>query len=156
GQYTHASTWTAIAFAELGNGDKATELFRFMNPINRSNSRANVQRYKVEPYVVAGDVYAEPPLVGRGGWTWYTGAAGWLYRAGLESILGFRVRGPLLSIDPCIPRNWRSYSVTFRYRSASYQIRVNNPSGVSRGVASVSIDGKPVVDRANIPLVDDG
>ncbi len=156
GQYTHAAAWTIIAFAAIGDGDKACELFRMLNPITHTSSRASVQRYKVEPYVVAGDVYAEPPHVGRGGWTWYTGAAGWLYRAGLESILGFRVRGTMLSIDPCIPRNWPGYSVTFRYRSATYQIRVNNPSGVSRGVASVSIDGKTVVDRANIPLVDDG
>ncbi|HXC33119.1 MAG TPA: glucoamylase family protein [Verrucomicrobiae bacterium] len=156
GQYSHAATWTVIAFAALGDGDKACELFQMLNPITRTSSRASVQRYKVEPYVVAGDVYAEPPHVGRGGWTWYTGSSAWLYRAGLEWILGFRVRGTMLSIDPCIPRNWPSYSITFRYRSATYQIRVNNPSRVSRGVASVSIDGKTVVDRANIPLVDDG
>ena len=92
GQYTHAAAWTVIAFAALGDGDKACELFRMLNPIARTSSRASVQRYKVEPYVVAGDVYAEPPHVGRGGWTWYTGAAGWLYRAGLEWILGFRMR----------------------------------------------------------------
>jgi cyclic beta-1,2-glucan synthetase len=127
-----------------------------LNPITHTSSRASVQRYKVEPYVVAGDVYAEPPHVGRGGWTWYTGSAGWLYRAGLESILGLRVRGTTLAVDPCIPRNWPSYSVAFRYRSATYQIRVNNQSGISRGVASVNLDGKIVVDRANIPLVDDG
>ena len=93
GQYTHAAVWTVLAFAALGDGDKAGELFRMLNPINHTTSRANVQRYKVEPYVVGGDVYAEPPHVGRGGWTWYTGAAGWLYRAGMEWILGFRVRG---------------------------------------------------------------
>jgi cyclic beta-1,2-glucan synthetase len=156
GQYSHAAAWTVIAFAALGDGDKACELFQMLNPITHTSSRASMQRYKVEPYVVAGDVYAEPPHVGRGGWTWYTGSAGWLYRAGLESILGFRVRGTMLSIDPCIPRNWPTYSVTFRYHSATYQIRVNNPSGVSRGVASVNLDCKIVVDRANIPLVDDG
>jgi cyclic beta-1,2-glucan glucanotransferase len=156
GQYAHAATWTVIAFAELGDGDKACELFRMLNPIAHTSSRASVQRYKVEPYVVAGDVYAEPPHVGRGGWTWYTGSAGWLYRAGLEWILGFRVRGMMLSIDPCIPRNWPSYSINFRYHSATYQIRVDNPSGVSRGVASISIDGKVIVGRANIPLADDG
>ncbi len=156
GQYSHAAAWTVLAFAALGDGDKAFELFQMLNPIAHTSSRASVQRYKVEPYVVAGDVYAEPPHVGRGGWTWYTGSAGWLYRAGLESILGFRVRGTLLSIDPSIPRNWPSYSVTFRYRSATYQIRVNNPSGVSRGIASVSIDGTIVVGHANVPLVDDG
>jgi cyclic beta-1,2-glucan synthetase len=156
GQYSHAAAWTVIALAALGDGNKAFELFEMLNPVTHTSSRASVQRYKVEPYVVAGDVYAEPPHVGRGGWTWYTGSAGWLYRAGLESILGFRVRGMMISIDPCIPRNWPSYSVTFRYRSATYQIRVNNPYGVSRGVASISIDGKIVVDRKNVPLVDDG
>jgi cyclic beta-1,2-glucan synthetase len=156
GQYTHASTWTAIAFAELGNGDKATELFRFMNPINRSNSRANVQRYKVEPYVVAGDIYAEPPHVGRGGWTWYTGSAGWLYRTGLEWILGFRVRGMILNIDPCIPRNWSGYSIDFRYHSALYKIKVENPSNVSRGVALTEMDGKLLPGAPTIPLADDG
>ena len=156
GQYTHASTWTAIAFAELGNGDKATELFRFMNPINRSNSRANAQRYKVEPYVVAGDIYAEPPHIGRGGWTWYTGSAGWLYRTGLEWILGFRIRGMILNIDPCIPRNWPGYSIDFRYHSALYKIKVENPSNVSRGVALTEMDGKLLPGAPTIPLADDG
>ena len=156
GQYSHAAAWTVIAFAALGDGDKACELFQMLNPITHTSSRASVQRYKVEPYVVAGDVYAEPPHVGRGGWTWYTGSAGWLYRAGLESILGFRVRGRMLSIDPCIPRNWPSYSINFRYRSATYQIRVNNPSGVSRGVASVSLDNRFLANLAIIPLADDG
>jgi cyclic beta-1,2-glucan synthetase len=156
GQYVHAAAWTVIAFAGLGDGDKAGELFRMLNPIAHTSSRASVQRYKVEPYVVAGDVYAEPPHVGRGGWTWYTGSAGWLYRAGMEWILGFRVRGAMLSIDPCIPRNWPSYSISFRYHSATYQIRVNNPLGVSRGVASITIDGKGLVGRATIPLMDDG
>jgi len=156
GQYSHAAAWTVIAIAALGDGDKACELFQMLNPITHTSSRASVQRYKVEPYVVAGDVYAEPPHVGRGGWTWYTGSAGWLYRAGLESILGFRVRGTTLSIDPCIPRNWPSYSINFRYRSATYQIRVNNPSGVSRGVASVSLDDRFLANLAIIPLADDG
>ena len=156
GQYTHAATWTAIAFAELGNGDKANELFRFMNPINRTSSRANVQRYKVEPYVVSGDIYAEAPHVGRGGWTWYTGSAGWLYRAGMEWILGFRVRGMILSIDPCIPRNWPGYSIDFRYHSAIYKIKVENPSNVARGVALTELDGKLLPGSASVPLADDG
>ena len=156
GQYTHASVWTLIAFAALGDGDKAVELFRMVNPINRTNSRANVQRYKVEPYVVAGDVYAEPPHVGRGGWTWYTGSAGWLYRAGLEWILGFRVRGMFLSIDPCIPRSWPSFSIEFRYHSAVYKINVENPSGVARGVALTELDGKILAGSASVPLADDG
>ena len=156
GQYSHAAVWTLIAFAALGDGDKAAELFRMLNPINRSSSRANAQRYKVEPYVVAGDIYAEAPHIGRGGWTWYTGSSGWLYRAGMEWILGFRVRGMTLTLDPCIPRSWPSYSIVFRYHSATYQIRVDNPSGVSRGVALTELDGKVLPGSANVPLVDDG
>jgi cyclic beta-1,2-glucan synthetase len=155
GQYSHAAAWTVIAFAALGDGDKAYELFRMLNPITHTSSRAKVQRYKVEPYVLAGDVYAEPPHVGRGGWTWYTGSSGWLYRAGLESILGFRVRGQLLCIDPCIPRSWPGYSIRFRYHSATYQISVKNPAGVCRGVLSTSVDGKHSVGRVNVPLADD-
>src|SRR5260370_32030363 len=127
-----------------------------LNPIDRTNSRSSVQRYKVEPYVVAGDVYAEPPHAGRGGWTWYTGSAGWLYRAGLEWILGFRMRGMTFSIDPCIPRNWPGYSIDFRYHSATYQIRVDNPSSVSRGVALTELDGKLLPGCAKIPLASDG
>jgi cyclic beta-1,2-glucan synthetase len=156
GQYAHAAVWTLIAFAALGDGDKAGELFRMLNPINRTNSRAGVQRYKVEPYVVAGDVYAEPPHVGRGGWSWYSGSAGWLYRAGMEWILGFRVRGTTLSIDPCIPRSWPSYAIRFRYHSANYNVRVENPAGVSRGINRVELDGKTLAGSANIPLADDG
>ncbi len=156
GQYTHAAIWTLTAFAAMSDGDKAHEIFRMLNPINRTNSRAGVQRYKVEPYVVAGDVYAEPPHVGRGGWTWYTGAAGWLYRAGLEWIVGFRLRGMVLGIDPCIPRNWSRYSVKFRYHSSIYNIQIENPSGVTRGVVLTELDGKLLAGAANIPLADDG
>ena len=155
GQYTHAAVWTVLAFATLGDGDKAGELFRMLNPISRSISRANVQRYKVEPYVVAGDVYAESPHVGRGGWTWYTGSAGWLYRAGLEWILGFRLRGTTLRLDPCIPRNWPDFSICFRYHSATYKIWVENPSRVSRGIALTELDGK-LLGGWSIPLADDG
>jgi cyclic beta-1,2-glucan synthetase len=156
GQYTHAAAWTVLAFAAMGDGDKAGELFRMLNPINRAASRAGVQRYKVEPYVVAGDVYAEAPHIGRGGWTWYSGSAGWLYRTGIEWILGFRVRGATVSIDPCIPRAWPSYSILFRYHSASYNIKIENPRNVSRGVRRAELDGKPLPNSANIPLVDDG
>jgi cyclic beta-1,2-glucan synthetase len=156
GQYTHAAVWTVIAFAVLGDGDKAAELFRMLNPINRSNTRAGVQRYKVEPYVAVGDVYSQAPHVGRGGWTWYTGSAGWLHRAGLEWILGFRLRGKTLSIDPCIPQEWPNYTIRFRYHSAVYKIAVENPQHVSRGVAVIELDGKALPLSSNIPLVDDG
>jgi cyclic beta-1,2-glucan synthetase len=127
-----------------------------LNPINRSNSRASAQRYKVEPYVLAGDIYAEPPHVGRGGWTWYSGSAGWLYRSGIEWLLGFRVRGSHLAIDPCIPASWREYSLEFRYHSSIYKIRVENPSGVTKGVRLTELDGKTMPGASEIPLVDDG
>jgi cyclic beta-1,2-glucan synthetase len=156
GQYTHAAVWTLLAFAALGDGDKAAQLFHLLNPITRSSSRAMVQRFKVEPYAAVGDVYSKPPHVGRGGWTWYTGSAGWLYRAAIEWILGFRLRGGVLSIDPCIPRDWPSYSMRLRYRSAFYYVTVENPSGVSRGVRSFEVDGKTIAGPSHISLEDDG
>ena len=100
GQYTHAALWTLIAFAMLGDGERAGELFSLLNPINHASTRAGLHKYKVEPYAAAGDIYAVPPHTGRGGWTWYTGSASWMYRAGLESILGFQLRGERLKIEP--------------------------------------------------------
>ena len=135
GQYTHAATWSVMAFAALGEGDKAAELFSLLNPINHSRTRADAYRYKVEPYVVCADIYSTAPHVGRGGWTWYTGSAGWLQRAGVDSLLGLRFRGAFLSVDPCIPKTWAKYEATVKYRTARYSISVENPSRVSRGVA---------------------
>ena len=126
-----------------------------MNPINHASTPAAAFRYKVEPYVVAGDVYAEPPHVGRGGWTWYTGAAGWMYRAGLEWILGFRLRGTRLVVDPCIPRTWPGFAIAFGYHSARYDIVVDNPRGVTRGVSSMEIDGERRPPERGIALADD-
>ncbi len=156
GQYTHAATWVVLAYAMLGDGDRAGEAFRMLNPINHTRSRADVQRYKVEPYVLAGDVYSRPPHVARGGWTWYSGSAAWLYRVGLESILGFQLRGTRLTIDPCLPRDWPNFSIAFRYHSSLYKIRVENPSSVTKGVALMNIDGKLIAGRTDIPLSDDG
>ncbi len=161
GQYTHAAVWAILAFAMLGDGDKAGELFATLNPINHAKTRAGVHRYKVEPYVLAGDVYAEPPHAGRGGWTWYTGSAGWMYRAGIEWMLGVRLRGETLHVNPCIPRAWRGFEMTLRYRSSRYEIVVENPRGAMRGVSCLEVDGaifpiSPVVDGgATVPLVDD-
>ncbi len=155
GQYTHAAIWSVIAFAALGDGDKAAEFFAMLNPINHARTEAGVQRYKVEPYVVAADVYAEPPHVGRGGWTWYTGSAGWMYRAGLESILGFRLRGTRLVVDPCIPRAWPGFEMVFRYGSARYDLVVENPRDASRGVSSVEVDGVSLDGDLSIGLADD-
>jgi len=144
-----------IAAAMLGHGDQAAELFGFMNPISHANTRAAIQRYKVEPYVACADVYSHPPHVGRGGWTWYTGSAGWLYRAGVEWLLGLRVHGDTLCIAPCVPRAWPGFEI-LRHRSARYDIAVENPHGVSRGVARIELDGVALPAAAPIPLADDG
>ena len=157
GQYTHGAIWSVLAFAALGKGDKAGELFSLLNPINHASTRAGVHRYKVEPYVMAADIYAEPSHVGRGGWTWYTGSAGWMYQAGIESILGLRLRGTNLMLEPCIPRAWPGYELTFRYHSARYEVVVSNPQGVSHGVIRTELDGTLLPgDGATVPLVDDG
>ena len=156
GQYTHAAVWSVVAFALLGEGDKAAELFSLLNPIHHTRGRADLDRYKTEPYAIAADVYSEPPHEGRGGWTWYTGAAGWLYRAGMEWILGFQKRGSSLLIDPCIPKEWEGFEIVYRHGDTLYRIHVENPDGVCRGVIRVSLDGTPLPAKGLIPLDDDG
>ena len=155
GQYTHAAVWTVMALARLGSGDEVAELFHMLNPINHTRTAADVARYKAEPYVVAGDVYARPPHAGRAGWSWYTGSAAWMYRAGLESILGLRRRGCTFSIAPCIPSSWPEYAITWHAGSTRYEIAVSNPDRRCRGVLEASLDGSPV-DSGAIPLADDG
>ncbi len=155
GQYSHAGVWIAMALARLGSGDEATELFHMLNPLNRSRTQADAERYKGEPYVMAGDVCAHPQQEGRAGWTWYTGSAGWMYRAGLESILGLRRRGSTFQIDPCIPSIWDNYVIRWRFGGSRYEIEVANPDRLCRGVALAELDGTPV-DPGAIPLVDDG
>ena len=139
----------------LGEGDKATDLFNLLNPIHHTSGRADLQRYKVEPYAIAADVYSEPPHEGRGGWTWYTGAAAWLYRAGLEWILGFQKRGSALCIDPCIPKEWKAFEIAYRHGETLYRITVENPQGVCQGVSRVSLDGTLLSQDELVPLVDD-
>jgi cyclic beta-1,2-glucan synthetase len=158
GQYTHGAVWAALAFIMQGDGDRAGELLSMLNPIRHADSPTGIHRYKVEPYVVCADLYSEPPHVGRGGWTWYTGSAGWMYRVALEGLLGFRLQGDTLALDPCSPRNWPGFEIAFRYRSARYEIAVKNPNGVCRGVQSVTLDGALMPDgkKAPIPLADDG
>jgi cyclic beta-1,2-glucan synthetase len=157
GQYTHAAVWCAIAYAMQGEGDSAGELLRMLNPINRTASRAGVHAYKVEPYVVAADIYSVPPHARRGGWTWYTGSAGWMHRAGVEWMLGIRKRGNTLSIDPCIPREWPGFQVRYRHGTTPYKIDVSNPRNVMRGVVQIVLDGEPLEPvRSIVPLVDDG
>jgi cyclic beta-1,2-glucan synthetase len=157
GQYSHAATWSVIAFALLGQADKAVELFSLLNPINRTTTRAAVHCYKVEPYVIAADIYSVAPHVGRGGWTWYTGSAGWMYRAGLEWILGFHLQGHRLTLSPCIPKHWPRFEILFRYHATRYEILVENPDGVNRGVAYAELDERPLPQGpTQIALVDDG
>jgi cyclic beta-1,2-glucan synthetase len=155
GQYTHAATWVVQATALLGQGKRALELFNLLNPISHTSSAEKVARYRVEPYVVVADIYGQPPHTGRGGWTWYTGSAGWLYRVGLENILGFRPEGSRLRIEPCIPPHWPKYVLIYRYRSATYRITVENPDGMEGGEQEAWLDGRALAG-ASVDLVDDG
>ena len=155
GQYTHAAAWLIKAFAMLGHGDKAYDLFRMINPINHTRSSIECAKYGVEPYVVAADVYTNPQHMGRGGWTWYTGSSGWLYRVGLEDILGFSIEENKILLDPCIPRDWSGFKIKYRYKNTSYEIEVKNPDGVCKGISSIYMDGERV-DNGYVELVDDG
>lgn len=154
GQYTHAAAWVVIAFAMMGDGDKASELFGLINPINHTRTDRECAIYKVEPYVMAADVYSVSPHVGRGGWTWYTGTAGWVYKAGLESILGFGKAAEKLTIDPCVPKKWAEYQFHYRYQKTNYEITVKNPKSVNKGVSSVTVDGIAMEENV-IDLLDD-
>ena len=155
GQYTHAATWLVLANALANRGNRAVELFDLLNPVRHALDADAVAWYKVEPYVVAADVYGMEPHTGRGGWTWYTGSASWLYRVGLEAILGFHLRHDHLEVDPKVAAAWPGFVVRYRHRSATYEIRVANPDGAEHGVAAATLDGAPVDYRA-IPLADDG
>jgi cyclic beta-1,2-glucan synthetase len=154
GQYTHAALWNVLAFARLGDGDRAYDLFSMLNPVNHGRTPEEVARYRAEPYVVAADVYSVPPHTGRGGWTWYTGSAGWMYRIGIEAILGITLRAGRLHIDPCIPRAWPGFEVLFTPPGARYRITVANPAHVSRGVKLIEVDGTPM--KGDIPIQRDG
>ena len=155
GQYTHAAVWTIMALAKLGYGDEAVEVFHMINPINHTRDAAGAARYAAEPYVVAGDVYAHPEHMGRGGWSWYTGSAGWLYRAGLESILGLTRRGASFSIAPCVPAAWSHFRIDWRFGGSTYHISVDTSNRRLGGSPLATLDGA-AVDSTAIPLVDDG
>ena len=153
-QYTHAALWAVLATALQGDGDRALELFQMLNPITHADTAEGVDVYKVEPYVIAADVYTAKGHLGRGGWTWYTGSASWMYRIALEAILGFHQRGEQLFIEPCIPANWKGFTVEYRFRSSTYEITVENPDGLQSGSVELAIDGRSV-EKA-IDLIDDG
>jgi cyclic beta-1,2-glucan synthetase len=155
GQYTHAAQWVVLALTRLGRGDEAMELFHMLNPINHTRTDADLARYKTEPYAMAGDVYDHPDHRGRGGWTWYTGSAGWLYRVAIEGILGLRRRGAAFEVAPCIPPSWPGFSIEWRFGSSKYLIEVENDAPHYLEVVIAELDGRKVDHRA-IPLVDDG
>jgi cellobiose phosphorylase len=153
GQYTHAAVWTVMAFAAMKDSHRAWELFDLINPVAHASSARAIAVYKSEPYVVAADVYAVSPHTGRGGWTWYTGSAGWMYRLITESLLGLRLEVDRLIFTPCVPAEWKSYMVHYRYRETFYHVTISNPAGKS-SIASITVDGKPL-DGTAIPMVDD-
>jgi cyclic beta-1,2-glucan synthetase len=154
GQYTHAAMWMIQALALQGHGGRAVELFDLLNPILSSTTPQGSATYRAEPYVVAADVYSRPPHVGRGGWTWYTGSAAWMYRVAIECILGFELRGDRLHLNPCIPADWPEFELTFRRAETTWQIRVRNPYKLERGNVTIRLDGESVEGNA-FRLVDD-
>jgi cyclic beta-1,2-glucan synthetase len=163
GQYTHGVIWSVIAWCQLGDGNKAFELFHMLNPLTHAQTPSEVRRYAGEPYVMAADVYTEDQHKGRAGWTWYTGAAGWMYQAGMEWILGLRRRGERLYICPCIPHEWPEFSVNYRFMSSIYKIIIKNPMRKSSGATTLTIDGQetdleeqPVEGGPYVVLHDDG
>ncbi|MEI7688345.1 MAG: glycosyl hydrolase family 65 protein, partial [Planctomycetota bacterium] len=153
GQYTHAAIWTTMAFAAMGDARKAWELFALINPITHAGGPEAVALYRVEPYVAAADVYAVPPHTGRGGWTWYTGSAGWMYRLITESLLGLQLDVDKLRFKPCLPPEWTSFKIHYRYRETFYHIVLRN-GGLGSNVERVVVDGAEQADKS-IPLVDD-
>jgi len=155
GQYTHAAIWLVMAFAQTGNAQKTWELFQMINPINRSNSRDKIAIYKTEPYVIAADVYAEPLHKGHGGWTWYTGSAGWMYQLIINAFIGLKKEGNTLSFTPCIPREWESLELDYRFGETNYHIVFNQSSSALQKKTSISIDGT-VQQNGTIPLISDG
>ncbi len=143
-QYTHSSIWVIIALAILGFGDKALDFYKMINPIEHARTKEAANKYKVEPYVIAADIYGAGNLVGRGGWTWYTGSSSWYYKAGIEYILGLKVQNGYLKFEPCIPKEWTEYQIQYKWKNSVYNIKVKNPEGKNTGVSKVILNGNEV------------
>ena len=154
GQYTHGAIWAAIAFALMGESERAWELFALLNPVNHGRTPRQIATYKVEPYVVAADVYAVAPHVGRGGWTWYTGSAGWMYRLLIETLLGVNLEGDKLRLEPRLPKTWTTYKIHYRYRQTVYHITITRVAADSTGTSPLTLDGQEL-SGTTFPLVDD-
>jgi cyclic beta-1,2-glucan synthetase len=154
-QYTHAALWAVLATALQGNGERAFELFQMINPLNRSRTPDEVAIYQLEPYVVSADVYTAAGHVGRGGWSWYTGSASWMYRVGLEAILGFTKRSDRLSLDPRVPAGWEAFTIEYRHGRSRYRITVHQPSAARMGNQHVTLDGQELEGEV-VMLSEDG
>jgi cellobiose phosphorylase len=154
GQYTHGAIWTVMAFALMGDGERAWELFGLLNPVNHGATPQQIAIYKVEPYVVAADVYGMAPHTGRGGWTWYTGSAGWMYRLLIETLLGVNLEGDQLRLIPCFPKAWPSYKIHYRFRQTAYHITFTRIAADAAGGNLLFVDGKEIRGTA-ISLRDD-
>lgn len=156
GQYTHAAVWVIIAESMLGFGDKATELYRMINPIEHARTKESCKKYKVEPYVIPADIYGAGNLAGRGGWTWYTGSASWYYKTGIENILGLKIKDGFVRIEPCITSSWKEYNIKYKWKNAFYNIVVKNLNGKNTGVKEVMVNGEELGDIKEIKLEDNG
>lgn len=154
GQYTHGAIWAIIAEAMLGFGDKALELYRMINPIEHSRTKEAANKYRVEPYVIAADIYGAGNLAGRGGWTWYTGSSSWYYKAGIEYILGLKIEKGYMKIEPCIPKEWKEYSIRYKWKNSIYNIKVKNPDGKNNGVTKVSLNGNEIENSIKLDGTD--
>ena len=155
GQYTHAAMWAISAFTKLGFGDKAVEYFTMVNPIEHSKTKDLAKKYKVEPYVIPADIYEAKGLEGRGGWTWYTGSSSWFCKVGLEDILGLNIENSILKIKPCIPKDWKEYSIRYRFGNSIYNIKVKNPNEKNIGVEKFIVNGEEIENK-EIRLIDNG
>ena len=154
GQYTHAALWSAWALLELGQIEEGFEVFQLLNPILQADASDKAALYRVEPYVVAADVYSASPFTGQGGWTWYTGSSAWMYRLGLEGFLGLKKSGDRLEVNPRIPKDWPGFRFNYRFGAATYEFQVENPEHVNQGVQQVSLNGQALPDKV-IPLSPD-
>ena len=155
GQYTHAAIWYIMALTKLGFGDKALQYFRMISPIEHSNSKQNIEKYKVEPYVITADIYSTKGLEGRGGWSWYTGSASWFYKVAIENILGFNIKNNEIIMNPVISKNWKGFEIQYKYKTSIYNIKVNNYNMKNTGVQKVIVNGEEVNEN-KIRLIDNG
>ena len=155
GQYTHAAIWAIIAESMLGNGNKSNELYKMINPIEHARTKEAASKYKVEPYVISADIYGAGNLIGRGGWTWYTGSSSWFYKTGIDYILGLKIEKGILSLNPCIPKEWEEYQIRYKFGRSIYNIKLKNPNGKNKGVKTFKVNGNEIEEK-KIKLEDDG